>query len=777
MRKPIAVLVLLFFFLITTFSNAVAEVPADLSSPTTYGPVAGGGIDIDSLHKAKSGLSKSQQKISTDLLRLIDEQIADPYELLVRQELRKMGSLVSAGEASAHGLRKAADDLVYVYIYLHSGSNWPELNEYVNIITNIDETLGIVVAWIETAQLEKTAALDNVRCIRTVLPPITNSGSVVSQGDGLHRADVFRSLSGLNGAGIKTGVISDGVDSWTVARNRGDLPADLTVLRNLVGGDEGTAMLEIIHDLAPGASLYFHDCGRNKLEFNNAINSLVAAGCNIIVDDIRWIAEPFFEDGMVAKHIGSILAGNNVVHISSAGNQARSHYQGLFRSDGANSHDFDSTAGPTFLPVVVAARQGVRIVLQWNDRFGASGNDYDLYLVDAARAVLAYSLSVQNGDDDPLEVVYWSNPSYAQTTVYVAVKKYSGVARTLELYAYDGQVVNYGTAADSIFGHPAVPNVIAVGALNASNPMAIASYSSQGPVTITYPSSVTRKKPDICGIDGVAVTGVGGFPSPFYGTSAAAPHIAAVAALVWSQQPTKNAAEIRSMVLQGTSDLGAPGYEYIYGYGLADTIIAAAPLQPVGLTAAPSDRSVVLSWSANTEPDLAGYQVDFRKTGASTWSNVAVAKTATSYTVSSLINGAEYEFRLRAKDTTGNWSVYSDVVRAVPYDNVPPPVPTGLKVSSVNDGQVALSWTAVSATDLAGYQLDYRAVGEEIWVEVLLGKVTSRTVTGLTNEIPYEFRIRARDTSNNWSAYSAVITGTPVDKTPPAVPTGSGFCW
>jgi len=90
------------------------------------------------------------------------------------------------------------------------------------------------------------------------------------------------------------------------------------------------------------------------------------------------------------------------------------------------------------------------------------------------------------------------------------------------------------------------------------------------------------------------------------------------------------------------------------------------PGQPVGLTAAPSDRSVVLSWSANTEPDLAGYQVDFRKTGASTWSNVAVAKTATSYTVSSLINGAEYEFRLRAKDTTGNWSVYSDVVRAVP---------------------------------------------------------------------------------------------------------------
>ena len=126
-------------------------------------------------------------------------------------------------------------------------------------------------------------------------------------------------------------MISDGVDHWRSARATGDLPADLTVLRNEVGGDEGTAMLEIVHDIAPNASLVFHDCGWNVLEFNQAIDALADAGCRVIVDDIGWTDEPFFEDGVVAAHVADAVSRRGVVFISAAGNDAGLHYQGLFR--------------------------------------------------------------------------------------------------------------------------------------------------------------------------------------------------------------------------------------------------------------------------------------------------------------------------------------------------------------------------------------------------------------------------------------------------------------
>ena len=89
-------------------------------------------------------------------------------------------------------------------------------------------------------------------------------------------------------------------------------------------------------------------------------------------------------------------------------------------------------------------------------------------------------------------------------------------------------------------------------------------------MTIRYRQK--RNKPDVCGIAGVRVTGAGGFYSTFYGTSAAAPHVAAIAALTWAQYPEKTAAEIRALLLSGAVDLGVPGFDYIYGTGRADAL-------------------------------------------------------------------------------------------------------------------------------------------------------------------------------------------------------------
>jgi uncharacterized repeat protein (TIGR02543 family) len=408
----------------------------------------------------------------------------------------------------------------------------------------------------------------------------------MTQGDSLLKTDLVRAQTGVTGAGIKVGIISDGVDHWTTARDTGDLPSDLTVLSNSVGGDEGTAMLEIVYDMVPDADLYFHDCGSSTLDFNDAIDSLVSAGCNVICDDIGWIAQPFFEDGIVAQHVNSVLASHNIVYVSSAGNAGSDHYQGLYVNGGDGFADFrnGSSSSNKYLYASVPAGSSITVIMQWNDRFGSSSNDYDLYLFNAntmslpsSTGLLAGSASTQDGNDDPLEGCTYTNTTGSSVNVAIVAQAYGGAAqKTLELYTYcDGSAYVYTdniVAADSIFGHPAVPDVIACGALAASSPSTIEYFSSLGPVTMV---SGTRQKPDICGIDGVAVTGAGGFPNPFYGTSASAPGIAAVAAILESRFPTKTPAQIKQLILNNTVDLGSTGYDNTYGYGRSDALAAA----------------------------------------------------------------------------------------------------------------------------------------------------------------------------------------------------------
>jgi len=192
----------------------------------------------------------------------------------------------------------AMDDMVYVYVYLKPPAETETIEPYVWEITDRDEENHLAVAWVEVNNLELLASLEEVRTIRTVMPPLARIGSVTTEGDTIHRTSDVRATYSQSGSGMKVGIISDGVDHWTSARNSGDLPTDLTVLSNTQGGDEGTAMLEIVHDMVPGAALYFHDWGVNEVAFNAAIDALVDAGCNIICDDVGWITEPPLKMGL-----------------------------------------------------------------------------------------------------------------------------------------------------------------------------------------------------------------------------------------------------------------------------------------------------------------------------------------------------------------------------------------------------------------------------------------------------------------------------------------------
>ncbi len=115
-----------------------------------------------------------------------------------------------------------------------------------------------------------------------------------SEGDTTHRANLARSTFHVDGTGIKIGVISDSDDFLENSQASGDLPANVTVLpgqSGRPGSGEGTAMMEIVHDIAPGASIYFATSGGSQANFASNIMALYNAGCKIIVDDIAYLSE------------------------------------------------------------------------------------------------------------------------------------------------------------------------------------------------------------------------------------------------------------------------------------------------------------------------------------------------------------------------------------------------------------------------------------------------------------------------------------------------------
>ena len=541
------------------------------------------------------GTTAAHGKVSTDLLALADTRFLLPNQSRgdVVAGLARSGHYARAGQ-SLRGLGVPSVDLVQVYIRMDPGIGAEAVTPLVHRVSGEDPAAGLIAAWIEPGRVLEIAGVPAVNEVRPVTRPRVRTGSTTSTGDVLLRAAALRNATGLSGASVRVGVISDGVDHWTSARATGDLPANVQVLRNEVGGDEGTAMLEIVHDVAPGASLVFHDCGWNVLEFNQAIDALANAGCRVIVDDIGWIDEPFFEDGVVASHAARVARERGLVYVSAAGNDADLHYQGLYRDDGAGWHDF-STGGSSSrnrLYIDLPPGGSVTAVLQWSEAFGKAASDYDLALYRSADLAvpLVVGSRVQDGDDDPVEVLTWINDGRAPVEAEIDVSKPSSAPdRILEIFVYpQGGTSLHGdntVAADSIFGHPAAAGVVAVAAIDATDPAGrVQMYSSRGPVTLIGPVAATRQKPDCSGVDGVRVTGAGSFPSTFWGTSAAAPHVAGLAALVWSCRQDAPAAEVRDALLATADDLGASGADTAYGAGRVNATAMHARFAPVSRT-------------------------------------------------------------------------------------------------------------------------------------------------------------------------------------------------
>ncbi len=440
------------------------------------------------------------------------------------------------------------------------------------------------------------------------------TGSVTSQGDAILRADRARSVFGVSGAGVRVGVISTGIAGLDSAKASGDLPAGAcgTQINGVTAFDpglcraigtavdaaaEGTAMMEIIHDLAPGADLRF--CAPATSLDMVACIAFLAGVADVIVDDLFFLQEPDFQDGPVADAAAGAVAGR-IVYLSSAGNQGQGHYQGMFvdSGDGKGSHLI--APGNTTFEVTGSF---VLLVLQWENPFGQATDDYDLCLAADTPARCAQYNVQQNGDDDPLEGFGLD----CTVKCAIQVRLVSGEPRIFELFVFNGTLATSDQVpGDGIVGQDAVPGVLAIAAIGARERGndAVEPFSSRGPSTIAFPAPEVRQKPDVAAIDGVSVTGAGGFPTPFFGTSAAAPHAAAIVALMLEANASLTPAAVQDIVHQTAVPLGPVVPNADSGWGRIDAVnavLGALGIAPLAIAAGPllPDAEVGLAYAAS----------------------------------------------------------------------------------------------------------------------------------------------------------------------------------
>jgi len=226
------------------------------------------------------------------------------------------------------------------------------------------------------AALSEIGSTSGLRFVKPVLAA-TRAGVTTTQGDHSMRSDLARAEFGVDGTGVRVGVLSDSFDCapgpFATGQNftragqdavNGDLPlgvrilADLHTVPDSECTDEGRAMMQIVHDVAPGASLSFNTALTSEEDFAAAVVALANDGARVIVDDVEYFDEPMFEDGVVAAAVDQVAA-RGVAYFSAAGNEGRQSYQAAFRSSGRKGlsgvrHDFDPGPGVTDLQHITA---------------------------------------------------------------------------------------------------------------------------------------------------------------------------------------------------------------------------------------------------------------------------------------------------------------------------------------------------------------------------------------------------------------------------------------
>lgn len=482
---------------------------------------------------------------------------------------------------------------------------------------------GVVEAYVPITHLHALATEPGVGAINPIFKPQTHGrGNVANQAEQALRVAETLDSFGLTGAGVKIGVISDSINALPGGLENsvrlGNLPPNVQVLQDDIGEDEGRAMLELIHDLAPGADLAFHAAGGGLLSFAHAIRTLADAGCNIIVDDIGFMTQPLFGPGIVEEAIAEVTA-NGVTYFTAAGNNGpngyfiESQFQPVVVAEiTRNLLDLDPGPGFAHRMRFDLDAPGI-LVLQWDNAFNGIVGDVQ---ADVNLRVFSASGRLRVGGHDnnfatgqPIEWVVLDEPGPNYVEIELAALRPGAQPPSyFRLMSFDGLSfanTQFEHTVMAIDGHAQFDQAITVGAVPFFNVEPFTPFptnatsveSAHGPAVQVFDLQGNRiplqwiAKPDMAGIEGVNNSFFGG-PTPvgfvdqdhhpnFFGTSAAAANVAGVAALLLQANPTLTPAQLRQLLIdtaRPVNDTPAGTFDVQGGYGLVDAFAAAATL-------------------------------------------------------------------------------------------------------------------------------------------------------------------------------------------------------
>ena len=508
--------------------------------------------------------------------------------------------------------------------------------------------------------------IDGVRYVRLPFPakelelataPL-EAGTQTSEGVPLTDIDEWHT-AGYDGTGINLAVYDFGFTGWATRQTNGDLPSGVNLVQkdyssvysfspDTSGYDHGTACAEIAYDMAPGSTVYLYAWG-TEAEFGNAVADYQGvSGNKVVTMSIGWVnAGPYDGTGPINDIVNTAANTYSIFWANSAGNDQKSHDS--FTSAQYATGDYVSFGGAqynVFGPSSdnywnVPAGYTIDLFLEWDDWNEArtqnvNEQDYDLYLYRRAIAGGAWvqvansSIRQCNTTNPPVEAISYT-PSVAG--VYrLAIQRYQSAGCThtwgewLDLYSW----VN--TGASNLWYHynycnsltiPAdADGAVATGAIfwnedSTSPSYGLEPFSSLGPRNAyggAQPGT-TWAKVDVVAPDGVSTatygasngTNYAGGGSGFWGTSAASPHAAGLAASIWEWIPAATLAQLRSYVELQAVDRplgscgGTAGQDNTYGEGRINVLpTVPTSVQLSGFEASVQDASVVIGFQ---QPD------------------------------------------------------------------------------------------------------------------------------------------------------------------------------
>jgi len=619
-------------------SSATSLAQQGNAASSVQGISASAMSQISALLAEKESRTKTQQKIDSQLIygaRIAASREAAPGVSTLELHLRYLplkGRPLVEIDVRTNVLDKA-NAIVAARIIALGGT----------IIADVPQFNSIHAA-LPIEQVEALAALEQVRFIGSAPVRESDVGSVTSEGDRTHAADTARTTYSPYMGNVRICVISDSATAAGIANSvaNGNLAAgQVTVLpgQEGSGSNEGLAMLEIVNDLAPGAKLYFATSGSSEATFaQNILGLYNSYKCDVMVDDIRFGSELPFQDSVIARAVNTVTAAGTI-YFASAGNSGNKTdgtsgtWVGDFVNGGAFTvpgsatsyevHSFQTSPSVQNYNVVNTGGSSYSLSLFWSDPENASSNDYDVFQLNSTgTAVVSSSTTTQNGTQTPFE---FATLSATGGNRVVVVRKTGAASRALYVSTGRGRLaINTNGFAR---GHSAAIDAIAAAAVPAAGQFNGASptgpypgtytaaqlteiFSSDGPArkfhhpngTPVTPGNfligtgggLTQQYPVITAADGVT-TSVSGF-APFYGTSAAAPHAAAMAGLLKGFNPTLTAAQIRNALVSTALDIEAPGVDSDTGAGIirpmnALATLTASPFPFAGTAPAPSSES------------------------------------------------------------------------------------------------------------------------------------------------------------------------------------------